>query len=190
MKTKILRFYALKTQRWQAVGIFPVIFDPTCGCISHKMGPGNSQSKRFCLHACCCCCCCCCLEQKSVLSTNPINVPNSDGFGASKKVRHDNALALAAKIGATTPTVFEDLFSKHMIYALKNQCGFDKANINRLNFQVTIPLFYQDQLIYVGSNGKIILSFNIEPNFHFNIIQNTGSSDSCNCWYLQQLLVH
>ena len=66
---------------------------------------------------------------------------------------YDGASKLATKIGATND--ISDLFSSHMVWALKNnQFNFDKSCTNRINFQIPLPLFYSDELLHFGTDGK------------------------------------
>ena len=96
------------------------------------------------------------LEQETVNSTSKIKVMNQDDQDTTVNVPYDNYAKLAQSLGVTAGanTVdFSGLFSKRMIWALKNHMyNFDRKNINRLNIQIPIPLFYCDELIHFGVN--------------------------------------
>ena len=81
--------------------------------------------------------------------------------------------------GAFATTNFGKLFSKRMIWALKNQMyNFDRQMINRLNVQIPLPLFFSDELLYVGAGEKLEIIFGISTNWYRNIIQCVGSFSS------------
>ena len=64
-----------------------------------------------------------------------------------------------------------------MVWALKNnQFNFDKSCTNRINFQIPLPLFYSDELLHFGTDGKCEIVFNIDPSWYKNLIQIAGSS--------------
>ena len=57
-----------------------------------------------------------------------------------------------------------------------NQFNFDKSCTNRINFQIPLPLFYSDELLHFGTDGKCEIVFNVDPNWISNIIQMAGSN--------------
>lgn len=99
-------------------------------------------------------------ENRSCNSTNSI-LPMSTDDTTPGAICNDSDL-LFAKIGGVAGggdanlIAFRKLFSKRMIYALKNLYNFDKYNTDKLNLQIPLPLFFSNDLIYVGSNGKLI----------------------------------
>ena len=115
-------------------------------------------------------------EQRTVNSTNAIIPMSQDDLGTTAYATTDMTGALEAQLGANAGTLAGKL-SKRMIYALKNQYNFNKRTTNKLNFQVPCPLFYSNDLIYVGSNGNIKLTFNVDSsNWYKNLIQIAGSN--------------
>ena len=115
-------------------------------------------------------------EQKTVSSTNSINPLNTEDIDVSVGSVCDNFLTIGRDLGCNPANGLQNLFTKHMIYALKQQYNFNKKNTNILTMQVPISLFQQDSLIYVGSNGKIEITFNIDPFWYTNLINIAGSS--------------
>ena len=114
-------------------------------------------------------------EEKSVNCTNGIIPMDSDDMSVAVGTIYNDYTSLAAKMGSGE-NALGGLFSKRMIWALKNQYNFDKSNTNKLNFQLPLPLFYTNDLIYVGSNGKINITFNVDPSWYKNLIQIAGSN--------------
>ena len=124
------------------------------------------------------------LEEKTCNSTNAIIPMSVDDTDVTVGTIYDKAAKIGADLGVDVSVgnngvniaAFQKLFSKRMIWALKNQYNFDKYNTNKLNFQLPIPLFYTNDLIYVGSNGKINMTFNVDPNWYKNLILIAGSN--------------
>ena len=116
-------------------------------------------------------------EEKSVNCTNAIIPMDSDDMSVATGAIYNDFSSLETKIGVTAGNLTQ-LFSKRMIWALKNQYNFDKSNTNKLNFQLPLPLFYTNDLIYVGSNGKINITFNVDPSWYKNLIQIAGSNET------------
>ena len=54
--------------------------------------------------------------------------------------------------------------------------AFDRYNTKKISFQIPVPLFYTNDLIYVGSNGKINITFNVSPTWWSEIIGIAGSN--------------
>ena len=54
--------------------------------------------------------------------------------------------------------------------------NFDRQNINRLNLQIPVPLFFADEPLHFGASEKCELVFSISPNWYSNLIQICGSS--------------
>lgn len=118
------------------------------------------------------------LENESALSTSKITPMDQDDQDVIKGVPYDNYVKLAASLGVTEVAVsdFSLLFTKRMIWALKNQMyNFDRHNVNRINLQIPIPLFYVDELLHFGTD-KVELVFGISPSWYSNIMQIAGSS--------------
>ena len=94
-------------------------------------------------------------------------------------VPYDNYAKLDTALGVTAganTTSFGALFSKRMIWALKHQMyNFDKKNINRLNIQIPITLFYCDELLHFGVGKRVDLIFGILQSWYQNILQIVGS---------------
>ena len=76
----------------------------------------------------------------------------------------------------------ERRYSKWFIYityawALKNnQFNFDKSCTNRINFQIPLPLFFSDELLHFGTDGKCEVVFNVDSNWASSLIQIAGSN--------------
>ena len=117
-------------------------------------------------------------EEKTTNSLNAIIPMSLDDVSVQTGVVYDKAYELGRKIGVAAGNLaaFALLFTKRMTWALKNQYNFDKYNTNKLTFQVPIPLFFTNDLIYVGSNGKIGITLNVDPNWYRNLIQIAGSN--------------
>ena len=123
------------------------------------------------------------LEQKTVNSTNAINPLDSKDVDTNAGVMFDNIVALSNRLGITpnalpmtTAGSLANLLTPHMIWALKNQqFNFDKSNTNRINFQIPCPLFYVDELLHFGSDGKCDIVLNCDPMWASNLIQIAGS---------------
>ena len=80
-------------------------------------------------------------------------------------VSYPDANKLATRIGAGACTL-NNLFTSRMVWALKNnQFNFDKSCINRINFQIPLPLFYYDELLHFGTDGKCKIVFNVDPDW-------------------------
>ena len=124
------------------------------------------------------------LEQDTVNSTSKIKVMNQDDQDDTLGVPYDNYIKLATSMGVTAganTTVFGGLFSKRMLWALKNHMyNFDRKNINRLNIQIPIPMFYCDELLHFGVGRKVDLICSINQSWYQNIIQVVGSLYSSN----------
>ena len=121
-------------------------------------------------------------EQKSVYSTNPINLIGVDDCGVTTGVMYDDYIAVANKLGVVpgaNTAAFGALFSKRMIWAIRNnQYTFDKTNTARINIQVPLPLFMCEELLYTGVNDKIELIFGISTRWFQDLIMIAGSN-SC-----------
>ena len=116
-------------------------------------------------------------EQKTVNSLNGINPVSLDDIDISAVLlNYEDASKLAAKSGATGD--ISNLFTSHMKWALKNnQFNFDKSCTNRINFQIPLPLFYSDELLHFGADGKCEIVFNVDSsNWFKNLIQIAGSN--------------
>ena len=118
-------------------------------------------------------------EQKFIQSTNPINLLSLEDQSVVKGAQYDEYAKVLSDIGATGATGGSNMFSKHMIWALKNnsKLGYNKYNIQKLNFQAPLPLFFADEMLNFG-DGKCEITFNVEPNWYKQIIQIAGSN-SC-----------
>ena len=56
-----------------------------------------------------------------------------------------------------------------------NQLNFYKSCTNRINFQIPLPLFYSDELLHFGIDGKCEIVFNVDSsNWFKNVIQIAG----------------
>ena len=85
------------------------------------------------------------------MSVNSIHPLSSDDVGTDAGYVPENLIPLAHTLGVTADdlapatfntTHFGRLFTKHMLWALKNnQFNFNKCNTNRINFQVPVALF-------------------------------------------------
>ena len=90
-------------------------------------------------------------EQDSILSTNRIVPPTIEDLDSSVGVIYENYAKIATNLGVTNTETIGPLFSRHMIWALKNcQYNFDKCNTNRINFQIPVSLFYADKMLHFG----------------------------------------
>ena len=118
-------------------------------------------------------------EQQSVYSTNAISPLSIEDSAVTTGVIYDDYVAVGTKLGLAAPFTLNDNFSKHMIWALKNnQFNFDKQNRSRINIQVPVSLFYCDELLYFG-NEKCELSFLISDTWYKDLILIAGSK-GCN----------
>ena len=116
-------------------------------------------------------------EQATVLSTNAINPPALEDMDPTLGVIYPEAALLANAIDPAAPPDIHALFSKHMIWALKNgQYNFNKYTTNRINFQVPLSLFFADEMLHFGSDGNCQIVLNVNPNWAQNLIQIAGSS--------------
>ena len=126
-------------------------------------------------------------EEQTVNSLNSIMPLSVKDLGVSTGVVYDDYVALANKLTVTADsapgatggtyhtTEFGKLFSKHMIWGLKNQYNFDKCKSNRINFQVPCPLFMADELLHFGADGAAQIVLNVDPQWASNLIQIAGS---------------
>ena len=115
-------------------------------------------------------------EQNTVNSTNAINPVSLNDIDINPLVSYPDANKLATRIGAGAGTL-NNLFTSHMVWALKNnQFSFDKSCTNRINFQIPLPLFYSDELLHFGTDGKCEIAFNVSPIWANSLIQIAGSN--------------
>ena len=126
-------------------------------------------------------------EQTYVNSQNSIVPPNIDDVKTAVGAINEDYVSLAKIVGVddddptATPatyatTDFSKLFTKHMIWALKNQqFNFDKYSENEITMQVPLPMFYADEPFFVGSGKKLTLRFTVDPLYAHNLIQIAGS---------------
>ena len=120
------------------------------------------------------------LEQETVNSTSKIKVMSQDDQDVTVGVLYDNHLKLGNKLGVTAGDnmkAFSGLSSKRLIWALKNQMyHFDRANTNRLNIQIPLPLFFCDELLhFIGEFNKYPFEFKVVGIVHNgHIIYNDG----------------
>ena len=127
-------------------------------------------------------------EQVTVNSTNGIYPMTIDDEGTAPGFAPDNFISLGAMLGVTVDNItanpptfnttnFGRLFTKHMLWALKNnQFNFNKSTTNRLNFQIPVSLFMTDDLLHFGVDGSCKIIFNVDPNWATNLIQIAGSN--------------
>ena len=120
------------------------------------------------------------LEQETVNSTSKIVPMSQEDQDDTLGVMYDNYKKMGTALGVAdannTITDFGSLFSKRMLWALKHHMyNFDKQNINRLNIQIPIPLFYCDELLHFGVGKKVDLVFSVAQNWYQNLIQVAGS---------------
>ena len=78
--------------------------------------------------------------------------------GTDVGVMYNDYVKIAKDLGVTAGGNADDFgnqLSKHMSYALNNQNNYNVCTTNRINFQVPVPLFMCEELIYVPNGDKL-----------------------------------
>ena len=111
------------------------------------------------------------LEQDTTSSLSAIKPMSQSDEGTSAGVLYEDYIKLAQDVGVNADnhlaiprtkdtTNFGTLFSKRMIWALKNQMfNFDRQMVNRLNLQIPLPIFFCDELLHIGAGEKLDIIF-------------------------------
>jgi len=115
-------------------------------------------------------------EQLTSVGSNAINLMSQDDADTSAGTIDNYVKVLQRKFGNAFD--YSTLLSKHMIYCLKNQFGFDKSMTGKIAGQIPIPLFMScDDLLYLGNDNKSLkITFNVDPfpNWVNNLVQIAG----------------
>jgi hypothetical protein len=127
------------------------------------------------------------LEQDTTASLSAIKPMSQDDQETDIGVIYDGYKKLAGIVGVDdddptaepatyATTEFGKLFSRRMIWALKNQMyNFDRHMTNRLHLQIPLPFFFCDELIHLGTGEKLDVILGISSNWYRNLIQCVGS---------------
>ena len=125
-------------------------------------------------------------EQNYVYSQNSIQPLSLDDIDTSTTVStatatvdyniYDYPAKLIKAMGCNKTVDVNEMLSKHMIWALKNQqFNFDKFCENELIIQVPLPLFYADEPLFCGVGRNITIKLTTDPQYATNLIQIAGS---------------
>ena len=107
-------------------------------------------------------------EQRSVNSTNPINVMTLKDTDTTA-----NKSATLTDYFTGYPNTLTN-FSNRKLYALKNMMNFNKYYEIEIQTQLLAPLFYSDEMI--PPNTEILLKFTVDPAYDTNLISIAGSN--------------